>query len=130
MQFGGAAITEHIGEILTLTPAAAEEEKRKMPEGLSALVRTALQPLAREVRSSIDFVERQYDCHITRAFVGGGTACGSVMVQVLGEDIGLGMEVWNPLEGVTLTALEGEAERLKSLAPSLGGAVGAAIARL
>jgi type IV pilus assembly protein PilM len=130
MQFGGTALTEHIAKILTLSTAAAEEEKRKMSESVSVLARAALQPLVREVRSSIDFVERQYDCRITHAFVGGGTACRSALVQFLGEDVGLGMEVWNPLEGMKMTELNGDVEQLKSLAPSLGGAVGAAIAYL
>jgi hypothetical protein len=71
MHFGGNHISEFVGSILTLQPQVAEEEKIKMSEAVQSLVSQAIAPLAREVRSSIDFFERQQECHVSRAF-----ACG------------------------------------------------------
>ena len=68
MHFGGAQLSEYISQILMLEPREAEEEKLKMSEPVRELVRTAISPLAREVRSSIDFFERQHD-QIGRAHV-------------------------------------------------------------
>jgi len=49
-----------------LKPQEAEEEKRKMSTPIQELVKTAISPLAREIRSSIDFFERQNDHRVAQ----------------------------------------------------------------
>lgn len=130
MHFGGAQISEYLAQVLSLDAGAAEEEKIKMSDPVQALVKTAILPLAKEVRSSIDFSERQQDCHVTRAFACGGTACAPAMLQFLSEYVGLAIEQWNPLQHLDLSQVNGPAAELPKLAPSLAAAIGAAGGRL
>ncbi len=128
MPFGGAQITKQVARALGLEPAAAEEQKRNMSEKAAVVVQGTLQTLAREVRSSIDFVERQHDCDIRHAFAGGGTACNPAIVEALSQEVGVQILRWNPLEGYETTGVD--TAQLAALAPCLGAAVGVAVARL
>ena len=130
MHFGGAQISEYLAQVLSLDAKAAEEEKIKMSDPVQALVKTAILPLAKEVRASIDFSERQQERHVTRAFACGGTACAPAMLQLLGECVGLNIEQWNPLQSFDLSQVNEAADELPKLAPSLAAAIGAAGARL
>jgi type IV pilus assembly protein PilM len=128
MPFGGAQITDQIARELGVPPAAAEEQKRAMNGQTTAVVHGALQSLAREVRSSIDFVERQHDCDVRHAFAGGGTACNPAIVAALSEEVGLAIQCWNPLEGYDLAGTN--ATELAAIGPVLGAAVGVAASKL
>ena len=130
MQFGGNQISEFIGSILTLQPSAAEEEKIKMSDAVQPLVRQALSPLAREVRSSIDFFERQQECHISRAFACGGSACSVNVLEFLSEEVGFHIESWNPVQFLSTDHFNGELPKLTGLAPTLAAAIGTAAPQL
>ncbi len=130
MHFGGDQISEYVAQSLLVEPAAAEVEKIKMGESVQEFVKTALSPLAREIRSSIDFFERQHDCHISRLFACGGSACSSKLLELLGEDVGIHIEQWNPVDGLATEHLNGERAKLAEVGPSLAAAVGAAVVRL
>lgn len=130
MHFGGYQLSEYIAQMLTLELAAAEEEKRKMTEPVQALIKTAISPLAREVRSSIDFFERQHECHVARGFACGGSASSPVMMEILSETVGLPIGNWDPSHNFDTTPLNGHREQLPAMAPSLAVAIGAAVARL
>ncbi|MBM3858600.1 MAG: hypothetical protein FJ395_02995 [Verrucomicrobia bacterium] len=126
--FGGAQITDQIVQTLGVPPAVAEQQKPSMNTETGEMMREPLQLLAREVRSSIDFVERQHDCAIRHAFAGGGTACNAAFLEILSQEIGLLIQRWNPLEGCDTAGVEEAA--LRSVAPCLGAAAGAAVAQL
>jgi type IV pilus assembly protein PilM len=130
MHFGGVQISEYLAQALTIQANVAEEEKLKMSETVQPLVQTAILPLARELRSSIDFVERQQECHVARAFACGGSACGAGVLDFLSEEVGLRIECWNPVQGFETSHFNGEGPRLTALAPSLAAAVGAAAAKM
>jgi Tfp pilus assembly PilM family ATPase len=130
MRFGGQQVTEHISQTLTIGLAPAEEEKIKMTETVQPLVRTAISPLARELRSSIDFFERQYECQVSRAFGCGGSANSAKMLEILGQELGMHIEGWNPVQHLGTTRFSGDAAHLAAKAPSLAAVVGAAVARL
>jgi type IV pilus assembly protein PilM len=127
MEFGGSRITDCIAQSLGLEPAAAEAEKRKLSEFMQPLVQGGVAPLARELRSSVDFFERQYDCHVSQGFVGGGTACSATIVGLLGEAAGMKLVAWNPVQG---WQADGDAAGLEQVAPALASAVGLAAARV
>ena len=126
MHFGGNHISEFVGSILTLQPQVAEEEKIKMSEAVQPLVSQAISPLAREVRSSIDFFERQQECHVSRAFACGGSACSPSILQFLSDEVGFHIDSWNPIQTLSTAHFNGEGPGLESLAPSLAAAIGAA----
>ncbi len=130
MHFGGYQLSEYIAQMLTLDVNTAEEEKCKMSEPVQAMIKTAISPLAREIRSSIDFFERQHECHVSRAVACGGSACSTPMMDILSEAVGMRIENWNPAQAFDTTQLNGHREMLPAVAPSLAVAIGAAAARL
>jgi len=130
MHFGGAQLSDYIGQVLMLQPHEAEEEKRKMSEPVQRLVKTAISPLAREIRSSIDFFERQNERHVHRICACGGSACSPRVLTVLGEAVGAQVECWNPVQSLDVSRLNGEMPRVLAFGPSLAAAVGVAASRL
>jgi Tfp pilus assembly PilM family ATPase len=130
MHFGGAQLSDYIGQVLMLKPQEAEEEKRKMSPPVQELVKTAISPLAREIRSSIDFFERQNDLHVRRICACGGTASSPQVLTILGEAIGTQVECWNPIDSLDVSHFNGETQRVLAAGPSLAAAVGVAAARL
>ncbi|MGD0060933.1 MAG: pilus assembly protein PilM [Verrucomicrobiia bacterium] len=130
MHFGGAQVSEYIGQVLMLKPQEAEEEKRKMSSPVQELVKTAISPLAREIRSSIDFFERQNDLHVQRIYACGGSASSPPALEILGEAVGTPVECWNAVESLDVSQFNGGTRRVLSLGPSLAAAVGVAVARL
>ncbi|HUJ72001.1 MAG TPA: pilus assembly protein PilM [Verrucomicrobiae bacterium] len=130
MHFGGAQLSEYVGQVLMLKPQEAEEEKRKMSPPVQELVKTAISPLAREIRSSIDFFERQHDLHVRRICACGGSACSPQVLSILGEAVGAQIECWNLVESMDVSHLNGEREQALVIGPSLAAAVGVAAARL
>lgn len=129
-QFGGDLINDHIAEVLTLQPAAAEEEKLKMSDTIQPLIRHSITPLVREIRSSIDFFERQYECHVARALACGGSACSTALLDCLSEEVGFQIESWNPVSTFDTAHFNGEGPALTALAPCLAAAIGAAAGQL
>jgi type IV pilus assembly protein PilM len=127
MDFGGGRITETVAQSLNLEPVAAEEEKRKLPEFMQPLVQGGLAPLAREIRASVDFFEHQYDCRVSYAFAGGGTACSATILNLLSQASGVKLVAWNPVQG---WQADGDAAGLEQVAPALASAVGLAAARV
>jgi type IV pilus assembly protein PilM len=130
MQFGGETLTTAVAQALGVEAKVAEEEKLRMAENVQPVIRQALTPLVREVRSSIDYVERQYDCHVARAFACGGSACSFSVVDSLAEGVGLRIEPWNPVATLNTSHFNGEGPALMSLAPSLASVIGAAVVPL
>lgn len=130
MPFGGDQISEYIAQVMLIDVARAESDKLAMAEPVQELVRTAISPLAREIRSSIDFFERQHDCHVSRMFACGGSACSPKLLDMLGEAAGLKVECWNPVASLNISHFNGATPTLTALGPSLAAAVGAAVVRL
>ncbi|MEI6085032.1 MAG: pilus assembly protein PilM [Verrucomicrobiota bacterium] len=129
-QFGGDLINEYIAQMLTVQPDAAEAEKLKMSETVQPLIRHSLTPLVREIRSSIDFFERQHDYHVARAFACGGSACSAGLLALVSEEVGFQIEAWNPVSTFDTAHFNGEGPALTALAPCLAAAIGAATGQL
>ena len=130
MHFGGAQLSDYISQVLVLKPNEAEEEKRKMSGPIQELVKTAISPLAREIRSSIDFFERQNDLHVGQIYACGGSASSPQVLAILGEAVGTHVECWNLIETLDVSHFNGETQRVLALGPSLAAAIGAVIPRL
>ena len=130
MHFGGIQLSDYISQVLVLKPNEAEEEKRKMSGPIQELVKTAISPLAREIRSSIDFFERQNDLHVSQIYACGGSASSPQVLSILGEAVGTHVECWNLVETLDVSHFNGETQRVLTLGPSLAAAIGAVIPRL
>jgi Tfp pilus assembly PilM family ATPase len=94
------------------------------------LVKTAISPLAREIRSSIDFFERQNDLHVQRICACGGSACSPPLLAILGEAVGTPVECWNTVDSLDTSQFDGGARRVHTIGPSLAAVVGVAVGRL
>ena len=130
IRFGGAQLTEYIGQMSGVQADAAELEKIAISDSTQALARTAIEPLAREIRSSIDFFERQHDCRVGSAFACGGSATSEFLVRIISETVGIELKRWNPSEHLDISRLNGEKPQLEIVGPSLAAAVGVAASRL
>jgi type IV pilus assembly protein PilM len=130
MHFGGAQLSDYISQVLVLKLDEAEEEKRKMSGPIQELVKTAISPLAREIRSSIDFFERQHDLHVSQIYACGGSAASPQILAILGEAVGTHVECWNMIESLDVSHFNGETQRVLAIGPSLAAAVGAVVPRL
>lgn len=130
MYFGSQQITEHLAQKLGLDLPAAEVEKLKMSEAVQGLVQAAISPLARELRSSIDFFDQQHDCRISRTLACGGVAGSPKILEILGSEVGIRIEPWNCLGRLDTTETRGDQAQLAVVAPELAAAVGVALTRL
>ena len=130
MHFGGVQLSDYISQVLVLKPNEAEDEKRKMSGPIQELVKTAISPLAREIRSSIDFFERQHDLHVSQIYACGGSASSPQILAILGEAVGTHVECWNLIETLDVSHFNGETQRVLALGPSLAAAVGAVVPQL
>jgi type IV pilus assembly protein PilM len=127
VQFGGSHITSHIAKTLSVELPAAEEEKLKMSDAVQVLVASCLSVFARQLRSSIDFFERQNEVPVKRVLCSGGTAMSHVILQFLTDEIGLPCKSWDPTENVEVDLKGQKEETLKEQAPGLVVAVGTAL---
>ena len=130
MYFGSQQITEYLAQKLGVDFPVAEVEKLKMAESIQGLVQTAISPLARELRSSIDFFDQQHDCRVNRTFACGGVAGSPKILEILGVEAGIRIEPWNCLQRLDLMQTRGDRTQLDTVAPEMAAAVGAAVARL
>src|ERR1051326_742220 len=128
IQFGGSHITAHIAKTLSLDEKAAEEEKLKMSEAIQVLVGSCLSTFARQIRSSIDFFERQNEVPVKRVFCSAGAALSSVILQFLTDEIGLPCKSWDSTAKFEVSLKNQKQELLKEQAPDLAVSVGTALA--
>lgn len=99
---GGKQITEYIAQTTGGAYAKAEADKLKGEADVGeALARTAV-TLIREVRSSINFFEKNSDQPLSKIYLSGGTAASTMAVEALASDIGSPCEVWNAAQGLAM----------------------------
>lgn len=128
IQFGGSHITGHIAKTLSLEEKAAEDEKLKMSEAIQVLVGSCLSTFARQIRSSIDFFERQNEVPVKRVFCSGGTALSTLILQFLTDEIGLPCKSWDASAKLEVDLKNQKQEQLKEQSPDFAVAIGTALA--
>jgi type IV pilus assembly protein PilM len=127
IQFGGANITSHIAKTLSVDDKAAEDEKLKMSDAVQVLVASCLSSFARQVRSSVDFFERQHEVPVKRVFCSGGTALSNVILQFMTDEIGLPCRSWDATANIPKDLKNLSEETLKEQGPNYAVAVGTAL---
>ena len=130
MYFGSQQITEPLAEKLGVALPAAEIEIQTMTEPVQALVQALIVPLARELRFSIDYFDQQHDCRVSRVLACGDAAGSAKIMEILGREAGIHIEVWNCLQHLDTSPISGDRAQLAAAAPTLAAALGAALARL
>jgi len=129
MYFGSHQITEHLAHKLGVELPAAEIDKQKMTAPVQELLPAAIAPLARELRWSIDFFERQHEARVSRVLACGGVAGSAKILEVIGQEAGIHIEAWNCLQHLDTTQTRGDRAQLAAATPVLAAALGAVLAR-
>ncbi len=124
---GGDRLTAAVAEALSISYAEAEGIKLGMPGEVQGVLETVVSSLARELRASIDFFEHQQDKAVSQVFVSGGSACSSLVMQILQSELTAQCRTWNPAASLQLALSPQQTAELESIAPHLAVAVGAAL---
>jgi type IV pilus assembly protein PilM len=126
--FGGLQITGYIAKTLSVDEKAAEEEKLKMSEATQVLIASCLSVFAHQLRSSIDFFERQHEVPVKKVFCSGGTALSAVILQFLTDEVGLPCSSWDTTASIEKELKNQKDDALKEQAANFAVAVGTATA--
>jgi type IV pilus assembly protein PilM len=97
---GGRQITEYIATMNNSDFAKAEAAKLEGDDHLGEAVTRTCVTLVREVRSSINFFEKNSDLPISKVLMGGASVRSPVIVEALAKDIGAPCEIINPTRGL------------------------------
>lgn len=107
IEFGGKTLLEALSSHIGIS---GEEARVALDKGEDEMVvetaRLLLGALTREISSSIGFFEGRREENITRVFVSGGPARSGSVLQILGEELHIPCEAWDPFKNceVTLSA--------------------------
>lgn len=101
-------------------------EDENSPEAVTAKAITqSLNSLFTELRRSIEFFESQYrGLSVTRIILGGGTAMMNNLPRNMEKDLGLAVEIIDPLRQVKISHKIASQEQLESLRHQLGVGIG------
>ena len=129
MNSGSSQITKHLALKLNLDLETAEQLQKSAP--VEEFMQPAIAPLAHELRATIDFFEGQHECRVGRVFACGDLAGAPKNLEILSRESGIHIEAWDFLQRLDITKTRGgDSAQLAAVAPNLGAAVGAALARL
>ncbi len=123
---GGKQITEYIAQMTSSDFPKAEAAKLKGETDVGdALTRTAV-TLIREVRSSINFFEKNSDQPLSKVYLSGGSVRSAAVVEALSSDIGATCEPWNAAQGLSIELPAEQQEIFTQNQSSFAAALGAA----
>jgi type IV pilus assembly protein PilM len=97
---GGKHISDYIAQMSGTDFAKAEASKTEGGQILADAVSRTCVTLIREVRSSINFFEKNSDQAIPKVHITGGSVISPTVVEALSKDIGTACEVWDPANGL------------------------------
>lgn len=124
---GGIAFTQAVVEKLELDVVEAEAIKCE-PQSRQNEVQAALVPVWEDwftqCRASFDFYESQFGQRVERLLLSGGSVRLPNFPKWVQEAAGVPTEVWDPLQGISLSS---DSKQLESQRVDLGVAVGLAV---
>lgn len=128
--FGGLGVTRALAEMRGVPVEAADEIKKKNASQDHADIVTAvergLDPLAAEIKRSIDYFENEAGVEIKAVYAAGGGARIKEVKDVLAEELGKKIVLWN--ESRQFLVKSGVDENfLKECFPEIGVAYGLAV---
>lgn len=128
VSLGGDGLTTGLAEVMNISYAEAEGIKVGMPQEVESALQGLILPLGRELRTSIDFFEHQYDKVISQVFVCGGAAASDFLVMSLQTELMVPCKKWNPVGFMEMGLPPEQNAEIEIVAPRLAVAVGAAVA--
>lgn len=122
---GGSNLVENIQKEMGVDSEVARNIVSDGSFDISRSVSAVLGPFLRQLSISKDFIERREDCQLAAIYLSGGMSLCGDWCRDIGQSVGIAVQQWNPLEGLTLE--EGAVpEELAGQEPRFAAAVGAA----
>ncbi|MBV9462681.1 MAG: pilus assembly protein PilM [Verrucomicrobiae bacterium] len=106
--------------------AQAETARNEGGNALGEAIQASFDPLFREVRSSINFFERNTDTDMRKIYLSGTLVKSPRAVEVLQECLGIPCETWNPAQGMQVNLPPGQLELFSENQAAFGPCIGAA----
>jgi type IV pilus assembly protein PilM len=130
ISIGGNNFTQKIAEALGIDFKAADKLKNSSDEQNPAKAIAALEAilakLAQEARSSFDYYESRSVSSVEKIFISGGGSLYAGLKDILTNQMGLGVESWDPLKKITLAG-NLDFAKVKTLSGQLAVAIGLAL---
>lgn len=126
---GGFDFTKRISNTLGISLEEAEELKCKPAKRVSEVksaCESTLMNIVQELRLSIDYFSTEKNKEVDKLLVTGGGSLLDGIVDVLGKNLELEVESWNPLNGLAISS-EIDKDELNKKALQLGVAFGLAL---
>ncbi len=123
---GAKQITEYIAQSGSMDLARAETTKMSDDQILSDATSKTCVTLVREVRSSINFFEKNNDQPISKVYVTGGSSGSPAVVAILAQDIGSSCEMWDPTVGLQINLPPEQQDVFAKHKAAFSGAIGTA----
>lgn len=130
VNIGADMLTTGLAESLNITYPVAEGLKQIMPDKVQSKLQTLLAPLARELRTSIDFFEHQQENIVSEIYVSGGSVRSASLVQMLQSELNLPCKPWDPSRSFVIELPSALQSKIKEDAPQLATALSAGLAVL
>lgn len=126
VETGGDQITRILVESMGVSYAEAEQVKVGMPAEVDAPLMSALSPLGRDLRASIDFYEHQQDLPVSQVYICGAAARSEYFIQALQTELMIPCKAWDPFVGLEMSLPPQQAVELPQHAAEMAVALGAA----
>lgn len=99
---GGKQITEYLATMAGVDFIKAESSKLQGDPNLEEAVARTCATLVREVRSSINFFEKNSDQPISKVYMTGGSVHSQTVIDALAKDIGTPCDLWDSSRGLAI----------------------------
>lgn len=130
IQIAGNAFTKRLADALGLDFKSAEELKLNPPaekvKNIASALEAVFSNLAAEIRTSFDYYESQNASAVEKIFLSGAGGNFSGFKDILANLLGIGVEYWDPLKRINLSA-NIDSQELKALSGQFAVAVGLAL---
>jgi Tfp pilus assembly PilM family ATPase len=100
--FGSNALLNKVRETLGVDMDTAEGILADGAFDISQSVSEVMEPIAKQLVVSRDFVERRENCRISKVYVSGALTVSRDSIEEIHSSMGVPVETWNPFEGLTV----------------------------
>lgn len=129
LEVGGHSVVAHIQKQFGVDGEMAQSILTQGAFDISGSVKQVIEPFARQLTISRDFVERQENCRISGIFMSGGMCLSAGWVKEIERAAGLPVRMWDPFAGHAM-APGALPDRLKGQQTRFAAAMGAALGGL
>lgn len=123
---GADTFTKGLAETMNITYRVAEGLKLIMPEKVQSKLKRVIDELGQELKTSIDFFEKEQSQTVQQVFISGGSARSAFIVQELQNEFMIPCRGWNPTSFLELAIPAEKRPTLEQDAPQIVVAIGAA----